>query len=44
MYGTFGEGIPEEHHETILELTFVQETSLRVIIIESRRLEASKPL
>jgi hypothetical protein len=26
MYGTFGEGIPEEHHETIVELTFVQET------------------
>lgn len=44
MYGTFGEGIPEEHHETIVELNFVQETSLRVIIIESWRLEASKPL
>lgn len=44
MYGTFGEGIPAEHHETIVELTFVQETSLRVIMIKSRRLEASKPL
>ncbi len=44
MYGTFGEGIPEEHHETIVELTFVQETSLPVIMIESRQLEASKPL